>query len=73
METYELVIEAMNPCGGSTHAIRTILEIETDDPEKYVRENAVFPIMDTGKNSEGDLVITTGDGKGYITKYTFSL
>ncbi len=73
MEEYELLIEAINPCGGSAHATRTILEIETDDPERYVRENAVFPIIDTGKNSDGDLVITTGDGKGYITKYTFSL
>lgn len=73
MEEYELLIEAVNPCGGSAHATRTILEIETDDPEGYVRENAVFPIMDIGKNSDGDLVITTGDGKGYITKYTFSL
>lgn len=73
MEKYELLTEACTPCGGTAHAIRTILEVETDDPERYVRENGVFPIMDVGKNSDGDLVITTGDGKGYITKYTFSL
>ena len=45
MQEYELCIEAMNPCGGSQYARREILEVETDDPVEYVRQNAMFPIL----------------------------
>ena len=69
---YELLIEAINPCGGSAHATRAILEVETDDPVGYVRENAVFPIMDETTLDSGEVIVTTGDGKGYITRYTFT-
>ena len=72
MNEYELLIETINPCGGDRHAIREILEIEAESPEAYVTENARFPVMETGKNADGDVVITTGDGKGYIIRYTFS-
>lgn len=69
---YEVLVEEINPCGGSKHSIKTFMEVETNDPEGYVREIARFPVMDVGRNGDGDLVITTGDGKGYLIKYTFS-
>ena len=72
MNEYEVLIESINPCGGSSHAIREILEIEAESPEAYVKENARFPVMDMGKNADGDVVITTGDGKGYSIRYTFT-
>ena len=28
--------------------------------------------MDTSENADGDKVIVTGDGKGYIVKYVFT-
>ena len=60
MEEYELLIESINPCGGSAHATRTILEIETDDPENYVRS------LLKGKN----IVLTRDDrADGGITIY----
>lgn len=72
MNEYELCIESMNPCGGTAHARREILEVETDSPENYVRENAPLPILDITETADGSTVITTGDGHGYITRYTFT-
>ena len=69
---YEVLVEEINPCGGAKHCVKSFLDVETDDPEGYVRDNGRFPIMDVGHNADGDLVITTGDGKGYMTLYTFS-
>ena len=69
---YEVLVEEINPCGGAKHSVKSFLEVETDDPEGYVRANARFPILDVGRNTDGDLVITTGDAKGYITRYTFT-
>ena len=71
MKEYELCIEAMTPCGGSKYARREILEVETDDPVAYVKANAQFPILDVA--DAGDLIIiTTGDGHGYVTRYSFT-
>lgn len=72
MNEYEICIETINPCGGSQHAIREIIEAEAASPEAYVRENGRFPIIDTSETPDGDKVIVTGDGKGYIIRYTFT-
>lgn len=72
MAEYEVLMETINPCGGSQHAIREFIDVETEDPEAYVRENGRFPIIDTIQKANGDLLITTGDGKGYFIRYTFS-
>lgn len=69
---YEVLVEEMNPCGGAAHSIRSFMDVETDDPEGYVRSVARFPVMEVAKNADGDLVITTGDGKGYMIRYTFT-
>ena len=49
-----------------------IIEAEAASPEAYVIENGRFPIIDTAENDDGDTVIITGDGKGYIIRYTFT-
>lgn len=72
MNEYEICIEAINPCGGSKHAIREIIEAECESPEAYVKANGRFPVIDTIENEDGDKVIITGDGKGYIIRYTFT-
>ena len=72
MNEYEICIETINPCGGSQHAIREIIEAECESPEAYVKANGRFPVIDTIENADGDKVIITGDGKGYIIRYTFS-
>ena len=72
MNEYEVYIEEINPCGGSQHAKKSIVEIEADSPEAYVKANGRFPIMEISKNSNGDEVIITGDGNGYYIRYTFS-
>ena len=71
MKEYELCIETMNPCGGKEYAQRQFLDVETDDPVAYVKTNAPLPILDVSE-VDGSTVITTGDGHGYITKYTFT-
>lgn len=72
MTEYEVLMESVNPCGGDRHSVKSIFEVESDDPEAYVRENGQFPILEIGHNQSGDLVITTGDGKGYKVTYTFT-
>ncbi len=71
MKEYELCIETMNPCGGTEYAQREFRDVETDDPVAYVKANAPLPILEVSEVG-GDIVITTGDGHGYITKYTFT-
>ena len=72
MKEYEVATEYINPCGGNEYAIRDILEVETDDPVEYVRKEGRFPIMEVTTDKNGDLLIITGDGKGYFIRYTFS-
>ena len=72
MHEYEICIETINPCGGSQHAIREIIEAEAASPEAYVKENGRFPIIDTSETPDGDTLIITGDGKGYFIRYTFT-
>lgn len=72
MTDYEVMIEDINPCGGARYSKKTFIEVSTDSPEEYIKENGRFPIMETGKLSNGDIVITTGDGSGNIVRYTFT-
>ncbi|MBQ6851831.1 MAG: hypothetical protein IJO04_02220 [Oscillospiraceae bacterium] len=72
MNEYEVFIEDINSCGGEQHAKKELIEVETDSPEAYVKENGRFPILGITRNTNGDTVITTGDGNGNFLKYTFT-
>ena len=72
MHEYEVLIETINPCGGEAHDKKEFFEIEAESPEAYVRANASYPIMDSVAKPNGDIVITTGDGKGNFVKYIFT-
>ena len=71
MKEYELCIETMNPCGGSEYAQRSFQDVETDSPENWVKTNAPLPILDITE-ADGSIIIPTGDGPGYITRYMFT-
>lgn len=72
MNEYEVIIEEINPCGGETYARKEIIEVEAESPESYVKLNARFPILEITEQSDGTTLIITGNGSGYITRYTFS-
>ena len=72
MKEYEVFVETINPCGGSRHAQSEFIDVEAESPEAYVKEHGIFPVMDVSKNTSGDVIITTGDSKGYIVRYTFT-
>ena len=72
MKEYEVFIEDVNPCGGSKHAKKQVLEIEAESPESYVLANGRFPILEKTEKENGDVVLVTGDGQGYFIRYTFS-
>lgn len=72
MAIYDVMVESINPCGGVRHSEKKFIEVETDDPVAYVKENGQWGIIDVTENKDGDQVITTGDGNGYITRYVFS-
>ena len=46
MKEYEIIIETINPCGGTKHAQNEIIEAEAESPEAYVKEHGIFPVMD---------------------------
>ena len=72
MNEYEVLIETINPCGGEAHAKKEFKEVFAESPENYVAQNGRYPVIDSGKNAAGDSVITTGDGKGILIRYTFT-
>ncbi len=72
MTEYEIYIEDINPCGGSHYAKKEIIEAEAESPEACVNEHGRFPILEVNQNTNGDVVIRTGDGKGNFINYTFS-
>lgn len=72
MKEYEVLIEDINPCGGSQHAKKELIEVEAESPEAYVNEHGRFPVIDISTNADGDTIITTGDGKGNFVKYSFT-
>ena len=71
MKDYEIIVESMTPCGGSKHAIRTIIEAEAESPEAYVEQNKRFPIRDIRRTSDGGMVITTDNESGNNVRKTF--
>lgn len=72
MADYEVLVETINPCGGGRHAAKEFIDVSTDNPERYVRENGRFPIIDVTVKPEGDVIVTTGDAAGNIIRYTFT-
>ena len=69
MKEYEIIIETINPCGGDRHSQQEIVEAKIESPEAYVKEKGC---VDKIENPDGGVVIVTGDGKGYMVRYTFS-
>lgn len=72
MNDYEIFIEVINPCGGSSHSQNELIEAEAESPEAYVKQQGKLPILEISKNAAGDTVITTGDSNGYLIRYTFT-
>ena len=69
---YEIISEAVNPCGGEEYAVREIFEADAESPEAYVAAHGRYPITDTFTDETGDRVIVTSNGRGYAVRYTFS-
>ena len=72
MTEYEVLVETINPCGGDRHSTKEFIDVETDDPTRWVREHGRFPILDVTETPEGDLVVSTGDEAGNRIRYTFT-
>ena len=72
MKEYEVLVETINPCGGERFAQKEFFDVETENPEAYVRKEGRFPILDMSTTPNGDILIVTGDGKGNFVRYTFS-
>ncbi len=72
MKEYEILIESMNPCGGEAHARKEIVEAEIESPMAYVKAKSPFPVLDQMQTQTGETLIITGDGGGYIIRYTFT-
>lgn len=72
MNEYEVFVEEINPCGGEQHRKKSVLEVEAESPEAYVKENGRFPVLESMCNESGDVVIVTGDNKGSFVRYTFT-
>ncbi|KIR03051.1 hypothetical protein P261_01866 [Lachnospiraceae bacterium TWA4] len=72
MAVYDLIIEYINPCDGGNQSDKEFLEdVEVDDFEAYAEENSMYDIMEVDTTADGDTVVTTGDGNGYVTRFIF--
>ena len=72
MKKYEILVERINPCGGDAHEQKEIIEAACETPESYIKENALYPVIDRAQTTTGDMLIVTGDGKGSMIRYTFT-
>ena len=69
MHEYEVLIETINPCGGEAHAAR---EFGAPSPPAVCCGAGALSRSGFRQNASGDTVITTGDGKGVMIRYTFT-
>ena len=44
MTEYEILIETINPCGGSKYAKKEFVEAEAESPEAYVAQHGKYPV-----------------------------
>lgn len=72
MKDFEVLVERINPCGGSDHSSRELREVQADSPEAYVHADCPWPIIDQSADAHGNPVITASDGRGYLVRYTFT-
>lgn len=72
MHEYEIIIEEITPCGGEKYAKRIIVEAEAESPRAYAQADGRYPILDIVEKADGSTVVTTGDGKGNIIRFTFT-
>lgn len=72
MKNYEVMVEIISRCSGPGRARKDFREVEAESPEHYAAANSPYPVMDTAHTPEGDYIISTGDGKGSMIRFTFS-
>ena len=72
MQEYEVLIETINPCGVRRMRTRSSGRSRPTARRLMSANRGRYPILDSGKNAAGDTVITTGDGKGVMIRYTFT-
>ena len=72
MAEYELFIEKIRPCGNDRDGEKSVVEINIECPDEYVRENSSFPVIEKTIAENGDMRIVTGDRRGNIVSYTFT-
>ena len=70
MNSYEVTVECMTPCGGSKYARREILQVEAESPLAYVEQVRQLPILEVTEE-DGSVTVTTGNAAGYKTRYYF--
>ena len=44
MTEYEILIETINPCGGSKYAKKEFVEAEAESPEAYVAQHGKYNV-----------------------------
>ena len=73
MKEYEVMIERITPCGGRKYSRKEFVEVEVASPAQYVTEHGRFPIKEQTVTEKGDIFIVTGNEKGYIDEYLFTV
>jgi len=72
MKSYELIIETRQPsCGGKPPKVYQFLDIQTDDPETYVRQREPDAELEITAGTDGSLTVEARKGVRQVS-YQFT-
>lgn len=72
MKNYELIIERLQPsCGGKDPKEVKLLNVSTDDPVAYVRQQEKNGELEVSQGNAGEVIVHVQAGARNVT-YTFT-
>lgn len=72
MKRFELLVETVKPCGSELHRQTELLEVMAESTAAYVKEHALWPVLNVSKKADGSVRYITSDGHGNQIRYTFT-
>ena len=72
MKNYEVIIERSQPsCGGKSPKNVTVVNVATEDPAEYVKQQEQAQQVEVSRSPAGEIVVEVTQGLKYV-KYSFT-